>query len=63
MNYLGVRTTGYRHPLDPKQWSRQTWGIVAAIVLLALLFGMGISHRDADEPTIVSPAATPNAKP
>ena len=51
MGYLGVNTTGYRHPLDPKQWSRQTWGIVAAIVLLALLFGMGISHRDADDTT------------
>ena len=63
MDYLGVKTTGYRHPLDPKQWSRQTWGIVAAIVLLALLFGMGISRHDTDDATPASPAATPSAKP
>ena len=60
MNYPGVETTGYRHPLDPKQWSRRTWGLVAAIVLLAVLFATGVSRRDADD---ASPASTPAAKP
>ena len=49
MGYLGVKTTGYRHPLDPSLWSKQTWGIVAAIVLLALLFGTGIVGYGGEE--------------
>ena len=65
MNYLGVKTTGYRHPLDPSQWSKQTWGLVAAIVLVALLFATGISRRDAQDDgpgAPANPATTPGAK-
>lgn len=59
MEYLGVKTTGYRHPLDPKQWSKQTWGIVALIVLLALLFATGLTHpyRSESEGAPSAPAA------
>jgi choline-glycine betaine transporter len=59
MDYLGVKTTGYRHPLDPKQWSRQTWGIVTVIVLLALLFGTGIASLSREDDTPPSASAKP----
>ena len=42
MDLFGVKPTGYRHPLDPSQWSRQTWGLVAVAVLGVLLFAYGI---------------------
>ena len=61
MGYLGVKTTGYRHPLDPKQWSKQTWALVAMIVLLALLFANGLTHPYQSESA--APAAPAAAKP
>ena len=62
MDYLGVKTTGYRHPMDPKQWTKQTWRIVAVIVLLALLFAMGLTHPYRSE-SPAAPSAPATTKP
>ncbi len=62
MNYLGVKTTGYRHPMDPQQWTKQTWRIVAVIVLLALLFAVALTHPYHSESSD-APSAPAAAKP
>jgi hypothetical protein len=42
MDLFGVKPSGYRHPVDPTTWSRQTWGLAAVVVLGVLLFAYGI---------------------
>lgn len=42
MDLFGVKSSGYRHPMDPSLWSRQTWGLVTIIALVALLFAYGV---------------------
>jgi hypothetical protein len=39
MDLFAVKPSGYRHPADPSQRSKQTWGLVAVVVLL---FASGI---------------------